>query len=260
MLATKAGAVAMPAGLVTTVAVRLLPGNVPPGPDNGAVKVTVTPPAAFPDESVTIAARGTGYCLVTCALWGDPPAVAIWAATPTVLVRENVAAAAPAGREATTVYEPATVFAVNMPEVATPLLSVVAVDPFTVKIPLAPDSGADHVTGTPFTGLPAASRTRVPNFVGNAVPVRVLCGVPAVAAIVVAVPATTVRIPELVDPGGAEEPARERSALPVGTHDKVPVDDSAGFVLQAPTIRGRVGDEITRSVPPDGVYRKRIPR
>ena len=60
LLAAKAGAVAMPEELVTTVAVLLPPGKVPPGPDAGAAKVTATPLTTFPNESDTIAARGIG--------------------------------------------------------------------------------------------------------------------------------------------------------------------------------------------------------
>ena len=95
-------------------------------------------------------------------------------------------------------YEPAIVFAVKIPDLAIPLLSVVVADPFAANVPLAPETGADQETATPCTGFPAASLVLAPNGVGYAVPARVLCGVPAVAVIVVAGPATTVRIPELV--------------------------------------------------------------
>jgi hypothetical protein len=150
----------MPVVLVITTAVRLLPGNVPDGPVAGAVKVTETPPTAFPDESVTLASIGTAKGLATWVLCGDPAAVPTRAATPYVLVRRKGADATPNGREAVTVYDPARMFAVNTPEVALPVLSVVAAEPPAANVPLAPDVGADQVMSTPFAGLPAASLAR----------------------------------------------------------------------------------------------------
>jgi hypothetical protein len=87
-LATNDGADAMPEGFVATT--RVLPPleNVPLGPVEGAVNVTETPLTAFPDESDTIACRGDGYCLDIDVLCGEPAAVAMRAAVPTVIVRE----------------------------------------------------------------------------------------------------------------------------------------------------------------------------
>jgi hypothetical protein len=170
VFATNTGAEAIPEEPVEAVAVLLAPGNVPLGPVAGAVNVTVTPATAFPSESVTMACRESRNGLVTGALCGDPAAVPIRAATPTVFVRAKSAVAIPRGSEAVTVYEPATTLAVKTPEVAMPLLSVLADDPPVANVPLGPDTGAVQVTRTPLAEFPAASLTRAPNRTGNAVP------------------------------------------------------------------------------------------
>ena len=85
--------------------------------------------------------------------------------------------------------------AVRVGAVATPLLLVVAVavnEP--LKLALAPEPGAVNVTVTPLTGLFDASRTVACRAVANAVLIAVLCGVPAVALTVAAIPAVLVRL------------------------------------------------------------------
>jgi hypothetical protein len=82
----------------------------------------------------------------------------MFAAPPAVFVRLYVAVPVP-GVVAVTLYDPATVFAVNTAAVATPLVFVVAVFTPPANVPLAPDPGAVNVTTTPFTGLPKASVT-----------------------------------------------------------------------------------------------------
>jgi hypothetical protein len=59
LLAKNVGAVAMPDAAVAAVVILFPPENVPLGPFAGAVNVTVTPPTAFPEESVTSAPRGS---------------------------------------------------------------------------------------------------------------------------------------------------------------------------------------------------------
>jgi hypothetical protein len=76
-------------------------------------------------------------------------------------------------------------FAVKVEAVATPLPSVETVSVFVpepANVPLAPAPGAVKVTETPLMGMPD-SDTVASRSVGKAVPTAVLCGVPAVAAI-----------------------------------------------------------------------------
>jgi hypothetical protein len=81
------------------------------------------------------------------------------------------------------------VFAVSVGAVATPLLLVVAVavaDP--AKVAVAPLLGAVNVTVNPLTGLLAMSNTVACNPVAKAVAKPALWGVPAVAAMLAAMP------------------------------------------------------------------------
>jgi hypothetical protein len=85
--------------------------------------------------------------------------------------------------------------AVNAVAVATPVLLVVAVavaEP--PKVPLAPLPGAVNVTTTPLTGLLLASFTVACSVVANAVLTVALCGVPAMAVMLAAVPRLFVRL------------------------------------------------------------------
>ena len=78
---------------------------------------------------------------------------------------------------------------------ATPLELVTAVavneDPNTA---LAPVDGAMNVTVTPLTGLPPASTTVTCSGVANAVPIVVLCVVPAVGVMLDGAPVVVVRL------------------------------------------------------------------
>ncbi len=85
--------------------------------------------------------------------------------------------------------------AVNAVAVATPLLLVVAVAVAELpNFPLAPLAGAVNVTNTPLTGLLPASFTDACSAVANAVLTAALCGVPAVAVMLAAVPVLFVRL------------------------------------------------------------------
>ena len=75
--------------------------------------------------------------------------------------------------------------AVKVDAVATPLPLVETVSVFVpdpANVPLAPEAGAVKVTETPAIGMPD-SDTVASRAVANAVPIAVLCGVPAVALI-----------------------------------------------------------------------------
>jgi hypothetical protein len=75
-------------------------------------------------------------------------------------------------------------FAVNAVEVATPLAFVVAVFTAPANVPLAPVcAGTANVTIAPGSGFPALSFTVAFKVDAKAVPIKVLCGVPPVAAI-----------------------------------------------------------------------------
>src|SRR6187549_1884918 len=100
-LAVKAGAVAMPLALVTTVA---LAANVPEAPVEGAVKVTLTPLSGLLPASATRTCMAVANCVFTVALCGVPAVAVIVAAVPAVLVRAKVVLSAPA--VAVTLYEP----------------------------------------------------------------------------------------------------------------------------------------------------------
>ena len=75
LLALLVGAVAMPAAFVIAVAVVPLPANVPPAPDAGPVKVTVTPLNGFPPPSVSLACNAAPNGEFTGVLCPDPPAI-----------------------------------------------------------------------------------------------------------------------------------------------------------------------------------------
>jgi len=95
---------------------------------------------------------------------------------------------------AVTVYEPTVPFAVNVGDVATPLLSVVAcalADP-PVKVPLAPALGAVNVTTIPLVGFPLIVTVAL-NGEANAVFTVALCGVPPLAEMTSDEPAVLVK-------------------------------------------------------------------
>lgn len=67
------GEVATPEELVAAAAVAPPPVNVPLGPLDGAVKVTVAPATGLPFRSVTVALKGAVNCAFKDALCGVPP-------------------------------------------------------------------------------------------------------------------------------------------------------------------------------------------
>ena len=94
-------------------------------------------------------------------------------------------------------------FAVNVDEVASPLVLVVATQSYDggwpvqeaeANVPLAPLDGAAKVTETPDTGLPFVSVTSASNGLANAVLPAADWLEPDTIAIVVGVPATTVKV------------------------------------------------------------------
>ena len=76
---------------------------------------------------------------------------------------------------------------------AIPLALVVAVFTPPAKVPLAPAAGGVNVTSTPLTGLFPASVTVATRGAANAVLITAFCGVPLVAATLVAGPVLLVR-------------------------------------------------------------------
>jgi hypothetical protein len=165
--AVKTAALANP--VVSVVAVLTPPANDPLAPVEGAVNVTTTPLTAFPDESRTVAAILVPNAVFTCALCGVPAVAVMPAAGPGTFVKMKFAGVTPPPTDAETVYVPATAFALNTNDVATPLALVVAVLTPPANVPLAPDEGTVNVTTTPLAGLLAPSRTTTCRAVPNAV-------------------------------------------------------------------------------------------
>jgi hypothetical protein len=163
--------------------VESVPGKVPLAPLAGAVNVTVTPDTALPPLSVTTACN-VAKAVLTGTLWGVPEEVAIVAAEPAVLVKENAAGVPTPPTVAFTTYDPTIELAANVGAVAIPLESVVtvalAVPP--LNVPLAPLAGAVNVTDAPDTPAPLPSLTVACKVVANAALILAFCGVPAVAA------------------------------------------------------------------------------
>ncbi len=99
--------------------------------------------------------------------------------------------------------------AVKTGAVAMPEAFVTAVLTPPANVPLAPLPGAAKVTVTPLTPLPNESFTVACSCVANAVLIEALCGVPAVAVMLVAAPA------RLVSEKFAEEATPETDAVTV---------------------------------------------
>ena len=182
LLAMTVGDVATPEPLVLTFAV-VEPANVPLAPEDGAVKVTVTPETGFPPESSTVAANGLAKFVFTFAFWPPPPVAAILAAGPGIFVSEKLAGVATPATVAATLYDPAELFAAKVGEVATPEALVVALtDNEPAKAPLGPEDGAVKVTVTPETGFPPESSTVAVNGLANELLMATLWPLPPVAA------------------------------------------------------------------------------
>ena len=126
--------------------------------------------------------------MLITALCGVPLVAAIPNGAPAKFVRMKLADDVAPETEAPTSAEPDIVFAVKIDEVATPLELVVSVSvdvPFDANVPLASDVGAENVTVAPLTGFEPCI-TVAERVLAYAVPTVALCGVPAVAVIVVA--------------------------------------------------------------------------
>src|SRR5712664_2721110 len=187
LLAVNVAAVATPC--VFVVAVFIPPANVPLAPLAGAAKVTVAPLTGLFPESFTVAWSRVANAVPTVALCGVPAVTVMLAGAPARLVKEKLAGVAAPDTDAVTLYGPPAVpLAVKVVAVATPCAFVVAVFTPPANAPLAPLAGAIKVTVAPFTGLLPESFTVAWNGVANAVLIVALCGVPAVAAILVPVP------------------------------------------------------------------------
>jgi hypothetical protein len=189
--------------LVVAVAVAPVPGaaNVPLAPLPGAVKVIETPETPLPLPSVTLTAKAA-KAVFTATLCEPPPEITIFDAGPGKLVSANVALVNTPVTEAVTEYGPATVFAVNVGALATPLalvFTVIAVPPLVppAKVPLAPVAGAVNVTAALLIGFPPLSFTVACN-VAKFVLITTLCVAPPVAVMDAAGPVVFVilKLPE----------------------------------------------------------------
>src|SRR5262249_6507496 len=149
---------------VFTRTLRTPPGNVPPGPVAGAVKVTRTPATGVLLASLTVTASGTGN--------GEPTVVDSPSAAPALMLgggparfsRSYRALLALPAMAAVAVKRPALVLARSSGERARPLASVVAVAcvPPSGKCAAAPVVPVPRlkVTLTPSSGAPSAASTR----------------------------------------------------------------------------------------------------
>jgi hypothetical protein len=88
--------------LVVAIAVLLPPVNVPLAPDDGAVKVTITPLVGDPPV-VTVATRGAAKAVLTTALCGVPLVAVMVSTAAAVFVRLKLAAVETPEAEAATV-------------------------------------------------------------------------------------------------------------------------------------------------------------
>ena len=86
--------------------------------------MTLIPGTPFPKESRTRACKGVAKFVLTVALCGVPAKEVMDAGAPARFVRLKLAGDATPGTVAGTMYEPATVLAVNVGGAATPVESV----------------------------------------------------------------------------------------------------------------------------------------
>jgi hypothetical protein len=84
-------AVARPLALVVAVVVVVVP-NLPEAPEEGAVKVTVTPETGLPTASVTSATSGLAKAAFSAADCPEPEETATLAGLPTMTVNELLVA------------------------------------------------------------------------------------------------------------------------------------------------------------------------
>jgi hypothetical protein len=190
-LAETTGEVALPAAFAVALPTR--PATEPLAPLPGAVNVTTTPLRGLLPASVTFACRVEAKTVLIVAFCGVPPVGTIAEADPARFDSAKLAGVPTPAAAADTVNAPALPFAVKTADVATPAAFVVAVLIPPVNDPLAPLPGAVNVTSTPLTGLLLASLTVATNGAAKAVLIVAFCGVPLVALIDAAAPATLVR-------------------------------------------------------------------
>jgi len=151
------------------VAVFTPPANVPLAPLPGAVNVTTMPLTGLLPASVTVATNDAANAVLIVALCPEPLVTTTFAGGAPTFVNATFAEVVPVAL-ATTLYGPPTVaFAVNVADVATPLVLEVAVFTPPANVPLAPLPGGVNVTTTPLTGLFPASVTVATSGAENAV-------------------------------------------------------------------------------------------
>src|SRR5882762_3245203 len=180
-------AVAIPFVPVVTGVVGL---TVPP-PDATA-NVTATPATGLLFASRTITDGSTGTAVPAVAVWLLPALSAIVLAVPAAPVAVKVTGL-PVSPVAVAVseFEPAVGPRVQDVTVAIPFVPVVT---GVVGTSVPPPDATANVTATPATGLPLASCTITDGSIGTAVPAVAVWLLPALSAIVLAVPAVPVAV------------------------------------------------------------------
>jgi hypothetical protein len=179
--------------LAFVVAVFTVPANVPLAPLPGTENVTTTPLTGLLPASVTVATNCAANAVLIVVLCPEPPVTAMFAGGAPTFVNEKFAEVVPVAL-ATTLYGPPTVaFAVNVPDVATPLVFEVAVFTPPANVPPAPLPGGVNVTTTPPTGLFPASVTVATNGAANVVLIVALWPEPLVTTTFAAAPTRLVR-------------------------------------------------------------------
>src|SRR5213079_1782209 len=181
-----------------------LPPVIVPFP-GATANVTATPVTGFPLASFTITEGGALTAVPAVADWLVGLFAAIVAAVPAVPVAVNVTGLPVSDPDvAVRVFEPAVALNVQLPTVAMPLPLVVWLPLVTVPLP----SAGVNVTATPATGFPFASFTITEGGELTAVPAVADWLVGLFAAIVAAVPALSVIVPEV---GAVRVPLPKRS-------------------------------------------------
>ena len=187
-------ALATPEAFVCTVMVLVPLPKTPEAPLAGAVKTTLVPTIGLNKLSVTVTASGVVKAVLTAALCGVVPLLAVMApGAPAALVRIKETVAEPA--EAFTLYVPVLVLGIKV-AAATPDELVWSVTVFVplVKVPDVPVAGAVNTTVAPLIRLPPASVTVTVNGFAKAVPTTVVCGVvPAFAEMTAGGPTVLVK-------------------------------------------------------------------
>src|SRR5574341_323176 len=177
--------VAIPAASVVCVAPVTLP------PPEAAANVTDTPATGLLYWSWTRTAGATVTALPTVAPWPSPALTLACVAAPGDPLAVNVTGLPPRpGEVAVRELAPAAVPRVQLPTVAMPAASVVALAP----VMLPPPDATAKVTAIPGTGLLYWSWTITDGGVATAVPTVALWPSPALAAICVGASAPTVRL------------------------------------------------------------------